>query len=208
MKNYFFCFFALLLIQASNVNACLVNNLKEKNMHLIQIGKNTILNGTPIQMYDVVSRSCSLECYMSFLDKKNIRFSKQGSLFYIAENGGITIQIFLANQQSFSGRVVCSSKAKYKLLQSPDYIKLPKATTDFQSEDYGEVNRTMVFKSFKRMDYQNLINQLQKRSKVSDINDAFSYFDLGEGNEINLIFDARKSISTLVFINIKKGSFK
>ena len=145
---------------------------------------------------------------MNFLDKKNIRFSKQGSLFYIAENGGTTIQIFSANQQSFSGRVVCPSKAKYKLLQSPDYIKLPKATTDFQSEDYGEVNRTMVFNSFKRMDYQNLITQLQKRSKVSDVNDAFSYFDLGEGNEINLIFDARKSISTLVFVNIKKGSFK
>ena len=58
------------------------------------------------------------------------------------------------------------------------------------------------------MDYQNLITQLQKKSKVSDVNDAFSYFDLGEGNEINLIFDARKSISTLVFVNIKKGSFK
>lgn len=207
-KNYFVCFFVLLLIQAPSVNACLVNDLKEKNMHLIQIGKNTILNGSPIQMYDLVSGSCSLECYMNFLDKKNIRFSKQGSLFYIAENGGTTIQIFSANQQSFSGRVVCPSKAKYKLLQSPDYIKLPKATTDFQSEDYGEVNRTMVFKSFKRMDYQNLISQLQKKSKVSDVNDAFSYFDLGEGNEINLIFDARKSISTLVFVNIKKGSFK
>lgn len=207
-KNYYVCFFVLLLIQVSSVNACLVNDLKEKNMYLIQIGKNTILNGSPIQMYDLVSRSCSLECYMSFLDKKNIRFSKQGSLFYIAENGGTTIQIFSANQQSFSGRVVCPSKAKYKLLQSPDYIKLPKATTDFQSEDYGEVNRTMVFKSFKRMDYQNLISQLQKKSKVSDVNDAFSYFDLGEGNEINLIFDARKSISTLVFVNIKKGSFK
>ncbi|USA53924.1 hypothetical protein NDN13_01650 [Acinetobacter sp. C32I] len=207
-KNYFVCFFVLLLIQVSSVNACLVNDLKEKNMYLIQIGKNTILNGSPIQMYDLVSRSCSLECYMNFLDKKNIRFSKQGSLFYIAENGGTTIQIFSANQQSFSGRVVCPSKAKYKLLQSPDYIKLPKATTDFQSEDYGEVNRTMVFKSFKRMDYQNLISQLQKKSKVSDVNDAFSYFDLGEGNEINLIFDARKSISTLVFVNIKKGSFK
>lgn len=207
-KNYFLCFFVLLLMQASSVNACLVNNLKEKHMHLIQIGKNTILNGSPIQMYDLVSRSCSLECYMNFLDKKNIRFSKQGSLFYIAENGGTTIQIFSANQQSFSGRVVCPSKAKYKLLQSPDYIKLPKATTDFQSEDYGEVNRTMVFKSCKRMDYQNLITQLQKKSKFSDVNDAFSYFDLGEGNEINLIFDARKSISTLVFVNIKKGSFK
>lgn len=149
------------------MKACLVNTLKERNMQVVQIGKKTILNGSPIQMYELISPSCSLECYMKSLDKKNIRFSKQGSLFYIAENGGTTIQVFSSNQQSFSGRVVCPSKAKYKLLQLPDYIKIKKATIDFQSEDYGEINRTMVFKSFKRMDYQGLISQLKKNLKIA-----------------------------------------
>lgn len=198
--------FIIFLFQASYVKACLVNTLKERNMQVVQIGKNTILNGSPIQMYELMSPSCSLECYMKFLDKKNIRFSKQGSLFYIAENGGTTIQIFSSNQQSFSGRVVCPSKAKYKLLQLPEYIKIKKATTDFQSEDYGEINRTMVFKSFKRMDYQSLISQLKKRSNISDVNDAFSYFDLGNGYELNLIFDIRKSIGTLVIVNVRKSN--
>lgn len=205
LKNclLFICF--IFLFQVTEARACLFNNLKEKNMHLIQIGKNTILNGSSIQMYDLVSPLCNLDCYMGFLDKKNIKFSKQGSLFYIAENGGTTIQVLSRKKQSFSGRVVCPSQANYKLLAFPDYIKLAKPTTDFQSEDYGEINRTMVFKTFKRIDYQNIISQLQKRAKMSDINDAFSYFDLGDGNEINLIFDARKSINTLVIINVKKS---
>ncbi|TCB38031.1 hypothetical protein E0H82_00050 [Acinetobacter sp. ANC 4910] len=198
--------FIIFLFQTSYVKACLVNTLKERNMQVVQIGKNTILNGSPIQMYELMSPLCSLECYMKSLDKKNIRFSKQGSLFYIAENGGTTIQVFSSNQQSFSGRVVCPSKAKYKLLQLPDYIKIKKATTDFQSEDYGEINRTMVFKNFKRMDYQGLISQLKKKSKNSDVNDAFSYFDLGNGYELNLIFDIRKSIGTLVIVNVRKSN--
>lgn len=204
-KKYLLSIFFIIFLQVTEVKACLFNNLKEKNMHLVQIGKNTILNGSSIQMYELVSPLCNLDCYMGFLDKKNIKFSKQGSLFYIAENGGTTIQVFSTNQQSFSGRVICPSKANYKLLKFPDYIKLVKPTTDFQSEDYGEINRTMVFKTFKRIDYQSIIGQLQKRAKMSDINDAFSYFDLGDGNEINLIFDARKSINTLVIINVKKS---
>lgn len=114
------------------MKACLVNTLKERNMQVVQIGKKTILNGSPIQMYELISPSCSLECYMKSLDKKNIRYSKQGSLFYIAENGGTTIQVFSSNQQSFSGRVVCPSKAKYKLLQLPDYIKIKKQQQTFK----------------------------------------------------------------------------
>lgn len=204
-KNYLVFFVIVLLLQVSNAKACLINNLKEKNMHLIQIGKNTILNGSPMQMYDLVSKSCGLECYMSFLDKKNIRFSKQGSLFYIAENGGITIQIFSTNTRSFSGRVVCPLKAKLKLLALPNYIKITKPTTDFQSEDHGEINRTLVFREFKRADYIRLIDQLRSKSKVNDINNVFSYFDLGNGSEINLIFDSRKLVSTLVIVNIKKS---
>lgn len=56
------------------------------------------------------------------------------------------------------------------------------------------------------MDYQGLISQLKKKSKNSDVNDAFSYFDLGNGYELNLIFDIRKSISTLVIVNVRKSN--
>ena len=142
---------------------------------------------------------------MDFLNKKNIKFSKQGALFYIAENGGITLQLFSVNQHAFSGRVICPSQATRPLLNLPKYIKLKQPSTDFQSEDAGEINRTMVFKNFNRTDYQALTQQIQRRSKSSDVNQAFSYFDLGNGHDVNLIFDMRKSINTLVVIYIKKS---
>lgn len=200
---FFVCFFILSL--CVETQACLVGGLKAKNMQLLQIGKNTRLNGSSVQMFELSSPSCGLECYMDLLNKKNIKFSKQGTLFYIAENGGITIQLFSVNQQAFSGRVICPSQATHPLLNLPKYIKLKQPSTDFQSEDAGEINRTMVFKNFNRTDYQALTQQIQRRSKSSDVNQAFSYFDLGNGHDVNLIFDMRKSINTLVVIYIKKS---
>ena len=79
------------------------------------------------------------------------------------------------------------------------------ADADSGWEDAGEINRTMVFKNFNRTDYQALTQQIQRRSKSSDVNQAFSYFDLGNGHDVNLIFDMRKSINTLVVIYIKKS---
>lgn len=204
-NNIFYLVFFLMLSLFTEVNACLMGPLKVKNMQLVQIGKNTRLNGSPVQMFEFSSLSCSLACYMDFLNKKNIKFSKQGALFYIAENGGITLQLFSVNQHAFSGRVICPSQATRPLLNLPKYIKLKQPSTDFQSEDAGEINRTMVFKNFNRTDYQALTQQIQRRSKSSDVNQAFSYFDLGNGHDVNLIFDMRKSINTLVVIYIKKS---
>ncbi|NUF86018.1 hypothetical protein HUN17_18740, partial [Acinetobacter seifertii] len=84
---------SLMLFIFTDVKACLVGDLKEKNMYLIPIGKNSLLNGSSIQMFDLFSPSCSLECYMNLLSKKNLRFTKQGSLFYISVNGGVTLQL-------------------------------------------------------------------------------------------------------------------
>ena len=42
-------------------------------MLLNPIGKQSILNGSSVDMYDLVSRDCNLECYAKFLDKNNVK---------------------------------------------------------------------------------------------------------------------------------------
>lgn len=195
----------LILSITTDVKACLVGDLKEKNMRLIPIGKNTLLNGSSVQMFDLFSPSCSLECYMSILKKKNIRFTKQGSLFYIGKNGGITLQLLSISNNAMSARAICKAKNNLKYIQLPNSIKLNKPSTDFQSEDDGSISRTMMFKNFKKNDYLNLIHQIQKQAKMSDLNSSFSYFELKDGSEVNLIFNMRKSVNHLVIVFIKKS---
>lgn len=196
----------LMLFIFTDVKACLVGDLKEKNMRLIPIGKNSLLNGSSIQMFDLFSPSCGLECYMNILNKKNLRFTKQGSLFYITVNGGVTLQLLSISNNAMTGRVICQSKNNSKYIQLPSYIKLNKPSTDFQSEDNGSISRTMMFKNFNKNDYLNLIHQIQKQAKTSDLNSSFSYFELRDGSEVNLVFDMRKSIDHLVIVYIKKST--
>lgn len=196
----------LIMFITTDVKACLVGDLKEKNMRLTPIGKNTLLNGSSVQMFDLLSPNCNLECYMSHLDKKNLRFSKQGSLFYIREKGGVTLQLLSSSNNAMSARLICKGKSNLKYIQLPGYIKLNKPSTDFQSEDDGTISRTMMFKNFKKNDYLNLIKQIQKQAKTSDLNPSFSYFELKDSSEVNLIFDIRKPINHLIIVYVKKST--
>ncbi|WP_447506557.1 hypothetical protein [Acinetobacter oleivorans] len=195
----------LIFFIATDAKACLFGDLKEKNMQLIPIGKNTILNGSTVQMFNLFSPSCSLECYMRILNEKNLRFTKQGSLFYIGKEGGVTLQLLSLSNNAMSARVICKAKNKLKYIQLPNYIKLSNPSTDFQSEDNGSVSRTMMFKNFKKNDYLNLVHQIQKQAKTSDLNSSFSYFELKDGSEVNLIFDMRKLINNLVVVYVEKS---
>lgn len=190
---------------ATDVKACLFGDLKEKNMQLIPIGKNTILNGSTVKMFNLFSPSCGLECYMGILSEKNLRFTKQGSLFYIGKDGGVTLQLLSLSNNSMSARVICKAKSNLKYIQLPNYIKLNKPSTDFQSEDDGSISRTMMFKNFNKNNYLNLLHQIQKQAKTSDLNSSFSYFELKDGSELNLVFDMRKSINNLVIVYLKKS---
>ncbi|MHC3123892.1 hypothetical protein [Acinetobacter sp. GN11] len=195
----------LIFFIATDAKACLFGDLKEKNMQLIPIGKNNILNGSTVQMFNLFSPSCSLECYMRILNEKNLRFTKQGSLFYIGKDGGVTLQLLSLSNNAMSARVICKSKSKLKYIKLPNYIKLSNPSTDFQSEDNGSVSRTMMFKNFKKNDYLNLVHQIQKQAKTSDLNSSFSYFELKDGGEVNLIFDMRKLINNLVVVYVEKS---
>lgn len=203
-KFYFKLIFILFSLNSFNAFACMDNRLRSNDFSLSQIGQNTILNGSSVNMYEVISKKCSLECYMYFLDKNKIDFSKQGNIFYISENGGITIQLFDVKKNSFSGRVICKSKNQPTIIDLPNYIKLPKPSTDFQSLDNGSISRTMVFKNYKKIDYLNLVAVIKKYSTSMDINNAFSYFEIKNGDEINLIYDIRKPVNSLVVIYVKK----
>ena len=188
----------------TNLYACLDKDIYAQGMLLNPIGKQSILNGSSVDMYNIVSRDCSLECYARFLDENNINFSKQGVLFYIEKKGGITIQILSQNERSFGGRLICKAKRDYKILILPSYFKIRGQTTDFQTTDDNSTNRTLSYQNIKRVTYLNLVRELKDKSKNSDITNAFSYFEMDNKSEFNLIFDLNKSVSNLVVIYVEK----
>ena len=129
---------------------------------------------------------------------------KQGVLFYIEKKGGITIQILNKNERGFDGRLICKAKKNYKTLVLPSYFKIYGQTTDFQTTDDNSISRTLSYQNIKRITYLNLVKKLKYKSKNSDINNAFSYFELDNKSEFNLIFDMNKSVGSLVVIYVEK----
>ena len=193
-----------MIFMHTTLYACLDKDIYAQGMLLNPIGVKSILNGSSVDMYDIVSRDCSLECYARFLDKNNINFSKQGVLFYIEKKGGITIQILSKNERSFGGRLICKAKIDYKILILPSYFKISGQTTDFQTTDDNSTSRTLSYQNIKRVTYLNLLRELKDKSKNSDITNEFSYFEMDNKSEFNLIFDLNKSVSNLVVIYVEK----
>jgi len=196
--------FALSLIFSVQASACLNQNLSVKGMTFTPIGRSVILNGASIEMLEFSSNQCGLECYMDFLNQKNVGFSKQGTLFYIEQKGGITFQLFENSLNRFSGRIICKAASEFKKISLPSYLQLPRPSTDFQAADKGSVSRTLVYPNFKKENYLNLIKILKQRSTSVDINAAYAYFEINNGDEINLIFDSKKRIGNLVLIYVNK----
>lgn len=202
--NKLFYGMALSLFFSAQAYACLNQNLTVKGMTFNPIGRNVILNGASIEMLEFSSNQCGLECYMKFLNQKNIGFSKQGVLFYIEQKGGITLQLFEDFPNRFSGRMICKAASEFKKISLPSYLQLPKPSTDFQAADKGSVSRTLMYPNFKKDNYLNLIKILKEKSKAVDVNPAYTYFEINNGDEINLIFDNKKRIGNLVLIYVNK----
>lgn len=202
--NKLFYGLVLSLFFSAQAYACLNQNLIVKGMTFNPIGRNVILNGASIEMLEFSSNQCGLECYMKFLNQKNIGFSKQGVLFYIEQKGGITLQLFEDSPNRFSGRMICKAASEFKKISLPSYLQLPKPTTDFQAADKGSVSRTLMYPNFKKDNYLSLIKILKEKSKAVDVNPAYAYFEINNGDEINLIFDNKKRIGNLVIIYINK----
>lgn len=194
----------LSLLFPAQVYACLNQNLTVKGMTFRPIGSSVILNGASIEMLEFSSNQCGLECYMDFLNRKNIGFSKQGVLFYIDQKGGITLQLFDVSPNHFSGRMICKAKSEFKKISLPNYLQLPKPSTDFQAADKGSVSRTLMYPDFKKENYLSLIKILKEKSKAVDMNPAYAYFEINNGDEINLIFDTKKRTGNLVLIYVNK----
>ena len=203
MKHLFYVI-ALYLICSLPVYACLGQDLKVKGMKLRPIGHNVVLNGNSIEVLEISSSQCDIECYMDFLNKKNIHFSKQGVLFFIEKRGGITLQLFEDSASRFSGRMTCKAESEFRRIRLPDFLQLPKPSTDFQAADKDSVSRTLVYPNFKKENYLSLIKKLTKRSISTDVTSAYAYFEINNGDEINLIFDSKKKIGNLIIIYINK----
>lgn len=204
-KISYFLGFGMIFMH-TNLYACLDKDIYAQGMLLNPIGKQSILNGSSVDMYDLVSRDCNLECYAKFLDKNNVKFSKQGVLFYIEKKGGITIQVLNNNESGFDGRLICKAKKDYKKLALPSYFKIKGQTTDFQTTDNKSTSRTLSYPKVNRTVYLSLIKTLKSKSNNVDINNAFSYFELNDKSEFNLVFDMRRNTGNLVVVYVRNGN--
>ena len=195
----------ILFIFSPNLYACFDKITNLQGMSIKPIGRQSILNGSSIDMYEFLSRNCNLECYIKFLDKNDIEFTIQGILFYIRKNGGFTLQLFENDNDSFSGRVICKAVKKYNVLNMPSYYKLSKPSNDFQTTDSGSVSRTLSYNGISKSSYNNLVNVIKFNSRSFDITNAFSFFEMKDGSEFNLIYDLKRNTGNLVVVYVEKN---
>ncbi|SDC22157.1 hypothetical protein [Acinetobacter boissieri] len=202
MSIYKKIFFIIISTMTSITNAksCLSKDLIDNSFTITPIGNQVILNNKSVELKQVLSSNCSVECYMQQLSKKGFGVSKQGHLLYIHEKKGITLEILNESKNSFQGRLICQTEEKFKLLELPPLFSGQHHSSDLQSTDGNHISRTIFFKNINKTVLSRQLAIFSKEAQESDIQKNFAYFLFPNSSEVYLTYNESATSKDVVAI--------